>query len=98
MTKNNCDQYQRVIVAAFLKKIYDDIQPSVNVITYIAPDKLALRAFNCLAYNWEIIGPLIASYFPRLPDYYTLSDNVKFIHLVIFWKRFLEFALHIYKP
>ncbi len=84
--------------AAFVKKAYDNIQPSANVSSHMTPDKFALRAFNCLAYDREISGPLVASYLLGLPDYYTLSDNVKSINLAILRKRFPEFALHIYKP
>ncbi len=96
-TKGNCSQYQRIMGAAFVKKAYNDIQPSTIVITYVAPNKFAFKAINHLAYNWEISGPLVASYLLGLPDYYTLSDNVKSINLAIFWKCFPEFSLHIYK-
>ncbi len=83
--------------AAFVKKAYHDMQPSANVSLHVAPNKFALRAFNRLAYDWKISGPLVASYLLGLPDHYTLSDNVKSINLAIFRKRFPEFALHIYK-
>ncbi len=69
--------------AAFVKKAYDDIQLSANVITNMPLDKFALRAFNRLAYNWEISAPLVASYLLGLPDHYTLADNVKSINLAI---------------
>ncbi len=96
-TKGDCSQYQRIMGAAFVNKAYDDMQSSANVITNMPPDKFALRAFNCLAYNREISGPLVGSYLLELPDHFTLSDNVKSINLAIFRKRFPEFALHIYK-
>ncbi|MCJ1345108.1 hypothetical protein MMC31_003313 [Peltigera leucophlebia] len=83
---------------AFVKKAYDDMQSlPVDIITYVAPDKFALRAFNRLAYNREISGPLVASYLLELLHYYTLSDNVKSINLAIVRQRFPEFALQIYK-
>ncbi len=97
-TRDNCSQYQRIMGAALVKKAYDNMQPSANVSSHVAPDKFALRAFNRLAYNQKIGGPLVASYLLRLPDHYTLSDNVKSINLAILRKRFPEFALHIYKP
>lgn len=85
--------------AAFVKKAYDDMQlSSADVITHVALDEFALKAFNCLAYYREISGPLVASYLLGLPDHYTLSNNVKSINLAILWNRFPEFALHIYKP
>ena len=75
------------------------MQPlSVDIITHMVPDKFALRVFNRLAYNREISGPLIASYLLMLLNNYSLSDNVKSINLVNFWKHFSKFALHIYKP
>lgn len=64
----------------------------------MVPDKFALSTFNRLAYNREISGLLVASYLIRLPDHYTLLDNMKSINLAIFWKRFSEFTLQIYKP
>ncbi len=97
-TKGDCSQYQRIMGAAFVKKAYDDMQPSGNISSHMAPDKFALRAFNRLAYDREISGPLVASYSLGLPDHYTLSDNVKSINLAILRKCFSEFALHIYKP
>ena len=97
-TKTDCTQYQPIIGAAFVKKAYNDIQLlSTNVITYVAPDKFALRAFNHLAYNQEINDPLVISYLLGLPNYYTLLDNVKYINLTLVQKRFPKFALHIYK-
>ncbi len=81
----------------FVKKAYDDMQSSANVVTNISPDKFALRAFNHLAYDREISGPLVASHLFGLPNHYTLSDNVKSINLTILRKRFPEFALYIYK-
>ncbi len=81
-----------------MKKAYDDMQLSANITTnMLVPDKFALKNFNRLMYNREINGPLVTSYLLGLLDHYTLSDNLKFINLALFWKRFLEFALHIYK-
>ncbi len=96
-TKGNCSQYQRIMGAVFVKKAYDNMQPSANVSSHVAPDKFALRAFNRLTYDREISGPLVASYLLGLPDHYTLSDNVKSINLSILRKRFPGFALHIYE-
>lgn len=69
---------------------------SVDVITHMTFEKFAFRTFNRLIYNHEISGFLVGSYLFRLLDYYTLSNNVKFITLTIIWKSFLEFTLHIY--
>ena len=60
-------------------------------------DKFVLRALNYLAYNWVKNSLLITSYLLELLDHYTLSDSIKSINLVIFQKRFLGFAIHIYK-
>ena len=46
-----------------MKKTYDNMQLlSADVIIHMAPDKFVLRAFNRLAYNRKISGPLMASY------------------------------------
>ena len=96
MTKSDGSQYKQIMEATFVKKAYDDMHLSANVVTNMPPDKFALRAFNRLAYNREISGPLVASYLFRQPDHYTSSDNVKSINLAILQKRFSEFALHFY--
>lgn len=80
-----------------MKKAYDKVQSIVNIITYVGPDKFALKVFNCLVYDREMSGLLVASYPLRLFDHYTLSNNVKFINLVLFRKRFPEFGLRIYE-
>lgn len=79
-----------------MKKAYDNIQLSANIVTNVLLDKFALRAFNRLVYDREISGLLVASYLLRLSDDYTLSNNLKFINLSIPQKRFSEFALHFY--
>lgn len=63
----------------------------------MASDKYALKVFNLLVCNQKISGPLVASYLLGLSNYYTLSDNIKSINLIIFWRCFLIFALYIYK-
>ncbi len=96
-TKGDCSQYQRIMGAAFVKKAYDEVQSTANITTQVEPDKFALRAFNRLAYDREISGPLVASYLLGLPDHYTLSNNVKFINLALFCKQFPEFAPYTYE-
>lgn len=81
-----------------MKKIYDDMQSSANVIVYMVFNTFTLKVFNRLTYDQEINSPLVASYLLRLPDYYILLANIKSINLTILWKYFSEFALHIYKP
>lgn len=51
MTKDNCSQYQQIIKAVFIKKTYDDMQSSTNIITNISSNKFAFGAFNYLRYN-----------------------------------------------
>lgn len=66
--------------AVFVKKIYN-----INLFTIenlpLILDKFALKTFNCLAYDYEISGVLVASYFLGLANYYILSNNVKSIDL-----------------
>lgn len=83
--------------ADFKKKAYDDIKLSRNIIINVLLDKFALRVLNHLAYNREISGPVVASYLLRLFEYYTLSDNGKFLNPAILRKCLLDFVLHIYK-
>ena len=49
--KSNRSQYQQIIGAVLVKKAYDDMQSSANVITNMPPNKFAFRAFNRLVYN-----------------------------------------------
>lgn len=97
--KNNYSQYKQIIKAAFVKNTYDHIQLlSADIITYVAPNKFALKALNCLVYDREISHSLVPSYLLGLHDYYILSDNLKSINPTIFWKCFSKFALNIFKP
>ena len=85
MTKSDYIQYQQIMEAVFVKKTCNDMQlSSVDIITNLTLDKLALRAFNHLIYNQKISSPLMANYLLGLPNHYTLSDNMKSINLAIF--------------
>lgn len=83
--------------AIFVKKAYDNIQPSTNIIIYMFPDKFTLRVYNYLVYNQKISGLLVVNYIFGLLNYYILLDNLKFINLIIFQKSFPKFLLHKYK-
>ncbi len=69
---------------AFVKKAYDKVQSIANITTQVGLDKFTLKAFNCLAYDQEISGLLVASYLLGLSNHYILSNNVKSINLVLF--------------
>ncbi len=73
------------------------MQSTANIITQVELNKFALRAFNRLVYDREISGLVVASYLFGLPNHCTLPNNVNSINLVLFRKRFLEFALHTYE-
>lgn len=60
------------------------------------PDKFALKAFNRLAYDREISGPLVASTLLGLPDHYTRPCNVKTINIKLLRDRFPDFAIRSY--
>lgn len=96
-TNDACSQYSKIMEVVFVKKVYDDMQPSASIITHVAFDKFAFKAFNNLLYDWKISSLLVVSYLLKMPNYYTLSDNIKSINLTILWKCFSEFILYIYK-
>lgn len=77
----------------FMKQANDNMQLFENVIIYVALDKFAFRAFNCLVYNRDISSFLITCYLRKLPNHYTLSNNIKSINLAIFGKRFLRVCI-----
>lgn len=56
----------------------------IDGIIYMAFDKFVFKAFNYLIYNQKINNLLVASYLLKLPNYYTLLNNIKFLNLVIF--------------
>ncbi len=90
--KRDASQYQRIMSAAFMKSAYDKSQSPSNTTspdTNVGlPDKFALKAFNKLAYNREISGPLIASLLLGLPEHYTMSSHIKFINIGLLCSRF----------
>lgn len=73
--KDNYSQYSYVIGAAFVQSISyqaiykDNNQCHVNLQKTITIDKFALCTFNCLVYNCEISGLLVASRLLDLPKY-----------------------------
>ncbi len=98
--KRDDSQYQTIMNAVFVKSAYDKSQPPSNTtspdINVGIPNKFALRAFNRLAYDQEISGPLIASLLLRLPEYYTMPCDVKSINIGLLRSRFSEIALGCY--
>ncbi len=57
-------------------------------------DKFPLRAFNRLAYNCEISGPLAANIRLGLPKYYTSEKSLKRINLKNLRSYFLKIIFH----
>ncbi len=85
-TKRDASQYQKIMGAAFVKNAYDESQTPSNTTSTDTnvglPDKFALRAFNKLAYDREISGPLVASPLVGLPKHYTIPCDVRSINIV----------------
>ncbi len=99
-TKGDISQYQRIMGAAFVKNTYDESQSPSNTTTLDTniglPEKFALRAFNRLAYDREISGPLVASLLLGLLEYYTMPCDVRSINIGLLRSRFSEIALGRY--
>lgn len=95
-TKGDCNQYQQEMGAAFIRKAYDDTADRREASgrargARIAEiDKFSLRAFNCLAYDREISGPLAANTLLDLPEYYTPKINIKRVNLWALCRRFIH--------
>ena len=93
-TKGDCSQYQRIMGAAFVRKAYEDATDqriedgSTGVVQRARIDKFALRAFNRLAYDREISGPLAANTLLDLPEYFTPKKIIRKINLWALRKRF----------
>ena len=92
VTGGNCSQYQRVMAVAIVRKAFDNhdkdlTSTSVNYILTL--DKFTLKAFNQLSHNWEISGPLVASYLLHLPDHYSQMKNLKMINIALLQAKFL---------
>ena len=80
--------------AAFVRKAYEDATDqriedgSTGVVRRVRIDKFALRAFNRLAYDREISGPLAANTLLDLPKYFTQKKIIRKINLWALRKRF----------
>ncbi len=90
-TKSDCSEYQRVMAAAIVRKAFDNHdKDSTNSSANYTPslDKFALKAFNRLSHDWEISGPLVASYLLDLPDHYFPKVNIKTINIALLRAKF----------
>lgn len=93
-TKDGCIQYQQIMEAVFVWKIYKDTtnqrieDGSTGVVQRAKIDKFVLCTFNCFAYDWEISSPLTANTLFDLPEYFTLKKIIKKINLWALYKRF----------
>lgn len=93
-TKCNYNQYQRIIEAAFVWKIYENAtnqhieDDSTGVIQRAKIDSFALLAFNCLTYDREISGSLAANTLLYWPEYFIPKKIIRKINLWALCKRF----------
>ncbi len=90
-TKNDCSQYQRVMVVAIVRKAFNDHNNnSMTGPSNYTPtlDKFALKAFNQLSHDREISGPLFASYLLNLSDHYSPKAIVKTINIALLQAKF----------
>lgn len=65
--KGDCSQYQLIMRAGFIGKVYEAVQLPKKDDSLVAPNKFTHKAFNHLIYNREISGFLVASELLRLP-------------------------------
>ncbi len=63
--------------------LYQDDRPRTMEV-----DEFALCAFNYLAYDCEISGPLATNIVLGLPKYYTPEKSLKRVNLKYFWSYF----------
>ena len=79
--------------AAFVRKTFEDAaawpddRESAKQIWFVDDDNITFFAFNWLAYDWEISGPLAASSFLELPEYYTPQRSIRRINLYFFHQK-----------
>ena len=100
-TKSDCSQYQRVMGAAFVQKAYEEAADQrmahapAGTIRVMDIDKFALRALNCLAYDREISGPLVANTLLGLSEYYSPERTIKRVNLRALCRRFSKVIFEI---
>ncbi len=90
-TKGDCCQYQRVMVAAIVRKAFDDHDNNITTgpSNYTPTlDKFALKAFNRLSHDREISRPLVASYLLNLSDHYSPKAIMKTINIALLQAKF----------
>ncbi len=86
-TKSDCNQYQRIMRAAFICKVFEDIaawpgdKNPAKQTRFVDVNKFALRTFSRLTYDREISGPLAANSLLGLPEYYTPQRSLRKMNL-----------------
>ncbi len=97
-TKGNCSQYQHIMSAVIVWKVYKDAQAKVTATTtpvrYADLDKFALRTFNRLAYAREVSGPLVASCLLGFSDHYSHNIKLQHINLNLICRYFTSIIFH----
>lgn len=85
---------------AFIKNAYNKSQiandKNSNTIEISFFDKFALKTLNKLTYNHKINCFFVVNILLNLPNYYTLSYDVKSINIGILYNQFSELALSGY--
>ena len=81
--KGNYGQYQRIMSAAIIQKVYEDVQAKTTAtntpVRYADLDKFALQTFNRLVYEQEVSRLLLALCLLSFLNYY--SHNIKLRHI-----------------
>lgn len=92
-TKSNYSQYYQVMSAVFIKKKQENIvkqqsmkEHTVSINQIQDNNKFTLKAYNWLAHDHEISGPLAASMLLKLSKFYTLC-HLKLIEVKLFVLR-----------
>lgn len=100
-TKGDCSQYQRMMGAAFVRRAYEEgadqrmANTGVGAVRVLDIDKFALRAFNRLAYDHEISGPLVKNTLLELPEYYTPDRIIRRVNLRALRCRFKKIIFDV---
>lgn len=84
MIKENCSQYQKVMVMAIVGKAFDNHDKNfITSSSNYTPthDKFAFKAFNQLSYNRKINELLVPSYLVNLLNHYSSKMVLKTINI-----------------
>lgn len=74
------------MATAIVRKAFDNYDNvSIPILAAYTPtfNKLALKTFNQISHNWEMSGPLVASYLLNFADHYSKMVILKIINIAL---------------